>query len=843
MSGQPNNVIQTNFTSGEISPRIRGQVDQKKYLNGLGTLLNQIVFVGGGTTRRVGTQFVNRVRSYLTATALVRLIPFIFSTTQNYAIEFGNLYAQFYRQRSLVTNTAVVISAATNGNPTTLTAIAHGLTTGDQANFSGMKGMLFLNQQNLNVTVIDANTITVSVNTTADGAYTASSGTLAKIYSVTTPWASADLANIKFTQDKDTLYLACAGYSPRTMGRTADNAWTVTDIRTSFVDGPYQNQNTTTVTITPSAATGAITLTATAGIFAATDIDRHVRLFIGTTWGWCKITAFTSTTVVSATVMTMAGATTATLGGTTATASWRLGAWSDTTGWPQVVILHQQRSIWGCTTTQPQTIWGSNSGDLLNMAPSNTAGVISDANGFSFTISDDQVNAIRNFSSGPILSIFTSSAEYTMFAGGNNQYVPITPSNVNIKRETTHGSAPNVRVKRIGNSVIYTQNSRRRIRQHTYSYTVDGYIGEDITLFSDHITLSGIIDFDYQDETDPIGWMVRKDGTLIGVTINDEQKIVAWHRHVLGGQYYDPTLPGAIASSAVVESVCIIPDPTGSYGDVWLVVKRTINGQVVRYIEYINDPFDPDTNGQRSGYFVDSGLTYNGYLNASLTPGAVSGTGITMTASSAVFTSGMVGKQIRSGSARAMITAFTDSTHVVVDILTASPFPSTSAITYGNWYVGAQSFNGVFQLEGQSSQVCADGAVHPNVTPTNGQFALDDFYGMVHVGLGYLSQIQQLPTENQSLGTSQGFIKRIHSVSAYLYRSLGLKFGPSFTKLETLPFRKTSDNMNSPPPIFTGIKRIPFNAGYDNQPVVCLQQDLPLPMTVLFLTQEQEIYL
>lgn len=835
--GQPNYVIQNNFTGGEVTPRIRGQVANKKYLNGVATLLNQTVLTQGGTPRRVGAMFINRVRSYLTSSALIRLVPFIFSTTQNYIIEFGNLYAQFYRQRSLVTNTAVVITVATNANPAQLTATAHGLATGDQVIFSGMQGMVFLNQQNLNVTVIDVNNFTVAVNTTADGAYTGG-GSVSKIYSVTTPWASADLVNIKFTQSADTLYVACSGYSPRTMGRTADNNWTVADLRPQFIDGPYQNQNTTAVTITPSATTGSITLTASAPIFAATDIDRHVRIFIGATWAWARITAFTDTTHVTALV----GATA--MGGTTASAIWRLGAWSDTTGWPQVVIFHQQRLLWACTTSQPQTIFGSNSGDFLNMAPSNSAGTISDANGFSFTISDDQVNAIRALSSGSVLSIFTSSAEYTMFAGGNNQYVPITPSNVNIKRETAHGSVSNVRVKRIGNSVVYTQNSRRRVREHQYSYQVDGYIGTDITLYSEHISLSGIVDFDYQEEIDSTGWMVRKDGTLLGFTYNKDENVVAWHRHILGGSYVDPTIPGAVAGQAVVESVAIIPDPTGSYGDVWLCVRRTINGAVVRYIELINDPFDPDTNGQRSGYFVDAGLTYNGYLAASITPAAVSGTGITITASSAVFTSSMVGKQIRSGSARATVTAFTDSTHVVVSIITANPFSSVNPIVAGSWYMGAKNFSGVFQLEGQTCQVCADGAPLPTVVPVNGKFSVDDFYGMVHVGLGYLSQIMQLPTENQSMGTDQGLIKRIHSISVYLYRSLGLKFGPSFTasKMETLPFRGSQDAMNAPPPLFTGIKRIPFPAGYSVEPVACLQQDQPLPMTVLFITQEQEIY-
>lgn len=832
--GQPNNVIQTNFTAGEVSPRIRGQVQLKKYINGARTMQNMIVYAQGGATRRVGTLFANRVRSYLNSSSLVRVLPFIFSTTQNYILEIGDSYSQFYRLRGVVTNGGITITVATNASPCQITAPAHGFTTGDQVLFSGLRGLVFLNNQNLAVIVIDANNFTIAIDTTLDGAYIASSGNVAKIYSLATPWVSSDLVSLKYTQSADTLYVTSGNKSPRKLTRTSDNNWTITDMATLFLDGPYLNQNTTATTITPSAASGNITLTASTAIFAATDVNRVVRLFEGAAWGWCRITAFTSATVVSATVIGT------NLAATVAVTAWRLGAFSDTTGWPQVVTFHQQRLVFGCTFSQPQTMFGSNTADFENMAPTKADGTILDSNGFVFTISDDQVNSIRSLSSGPVLFIGTSAAEYTMFSGGNNQYVPITASNVNIKRESTHGSAPNVRVKRIGNSIIYVQNSKRRVREAAYSYIVDGYLSTDITKYSEHITLSGVTDFDYQEEIDSIGWMTRKDGTLIGFTYDKDDSVLAWHRHIVGGAFTDPTIPGALPGQAVVESVAIIPDPTGTHGDLWAVVKRTINGQTVRSIEYSNDPFDPDTNGQRSGYFVDCGLSYNGYYNASLTPAAITGAGITFTASAAVFSIYDVGKQIRSGSARATVTAFTDSTHVVCTIV--SNFPSINPITYPRWFMGAQNFSGAIQLEGQSSQVCADGAPLANVTPTNGKFSLDDFYGMVHVGLGNTAIVEQLPTENQSLGTSQGLIKRIHGASIYLYRSLGLKFGPRAGKLEQLPFRGSQDNMNAPPPLFTGIKRVAFPDGYENEPVVFLQQDQPLPMTVLFISQEQEIY-
>lgn len=832
--GQPNNIVQTNFTAGEISPRLRGQVDQKKHSNGARTQLNMVSYVHGGATRRVGSGFVSEIRD---STAFIRLIPFIFSTTQNYILEFGNLYAQVYRQRGQVNEASIVIASIVNGNPTTInTAVPHGWATNDRVNLSGLKGLLSLNNKMLVATVTGASQITVAFDTTVDPAYTASSGNISRVYTIALPYTTADLPSVKFTQSADTLYLSNGKYEPSKLTRTADTSWSYTKLASTFgiLDGPYLNQNTTATTITPSGTSGSITLTASTAIFASTDINRLVRIFEGAAWGWAIITAFTSSTVVTATVQGTA------LSASVATTQWRLGAWSDTTGWPQVVTFHQQRLLFAANTSQPQTIWGSNTGDFQNFAPSNAAGTISDNNAFTFTISDDQVNAIRWMSSGPVLLIGTAQAEYTMYAGTTNSYAPITPSNVNIKRESTHGSTPNSRVKRIGVATLYIQNSKRRVREAAYSYVIDGYASTDITLFSEHIGLSGFTDFDYQEELDPVGWFSRTDGTLVGLTYDKDQAVNGWHRHILGGSYTDLTTPGALPGQACVESVGVIPDPTGIHGDLWMSVKRTINGVTRRYIEYLTDPFDPDTNGQRSANFVDAGLTYNGYYSASITPAATTGSGITITSSLAVFSANDVGRQIRSGSARATVTAFTDSSHVVVNII--SPFASLSPIIATNWYMGAQNFNGIGHLEGESCQVLGDGAVLPNVTPTRGQFSLDDFYGMVTVGEGYISELEQLPTENQSIGTSQGLIKRIHGANIYLYRSLGLKYGPRDTKLDQLPFRGSQDNMNAPPPLFTGIKRVPFPAGYENEPVVQLRQDQPLPMTVLFITQEQEIY-
>lgn len=747
--GQPFKMIQTNFTAGELSPRMYGRVDQQKYYSGAAVFLNMFPWSHGGATRRPGSQYINTTKI---SSKKSRLIPFVFSITQSYMLELGDFYFRIYRNRSQVIS----------GTPV----------------------------------------------------------------EVVTPWGQADLAALKFTQSADTLYVSHPNYPPQKITRTSDILWTITPI--AFSDGPYLNLNITATTLTPSGVSGSITITASAATFVSTDVGRLIRMQQSGSWSWVKITAYTDSTHVTATVIG------ANFLASLAVTTWMLGAWSATTGYPSVVTIYQQRTVWGNTLRQPTTLWGSASGDFENMVPSGPTGTVVDANAYTFTLADDQVNAIYWFSPGKVsMLIGTSSAEFNVFGSSSNGVgIAITPTNITVNRETTHGSASTVRAQRIANSVIYVQPSRRTVRSSTYDYRVDGYVSEDISIFSEHITQSGIIDFDYQEEISSSGWMVRADGFLIGFTYDKAQQVTAWHRHALGA-----TLGG----NAVVESVGIIKNPTLTGEDIWLIVNRVINGVTARYIEILSTPgnsYDPIANGVNSAWFVDAGISYNGYLVANLTPGAVSGTGVTFTTDQAVFTAGMVGKQIRSGSGRANITGFTDANHVVCDILSANPFVSLSPVASQAWYVGAQNFTGADHLNGESTQVYADSAALQNVTVTAGAFSLNDFYGQVVIGLGYISDIQLMPDEVQAIGTAQGQTKRINIASIFFYQSLGCKFGTNPAKLETLPFRSTSDFMNVATPLFTGVRQCHIPGGYDLMPQVYIRQDQPLPMTILYVTRE-----
>ena len=411
---------------------------------------------------------------------------------------------------------------------------------------------------------------------------------------VATPYLEAELFDVQFAQSADVLYLVHPNHEPRKLERTSHTSWTLSVI--DFTDGPYRDDNTTATTLNPSAATGTgITITASAvtGInggdgFKITDVGRLVALEHSGTWGYAKITGFTSTTVVTADVVND-------FNGATAVTTWRLGTWSDTTGWPATVTFYEQRLMFAGATDFPQRIDGSKIGDFENFTPGTN-----DDDPISYTLAAGEVNAIRWINAGQVLLIGTVGGEWIMRSTTAGD--PLTPTNVNVRRQTTYGSAA-IRPLRIGNAVLFMQRAGRKLRELVYQFETDAYVAPDLTLLAEHVSEGGITDIAYQQEPDSVVWCVRTDGTLLGLTYDRPQDVVGWHRHIVGGSFG--------GGQAVVESVAAIPNPAGTADQLWIVVKRTVGGATVRYIEFMEDGFDGSTVAE-DAFFVDSGLTYSG---------------------------------------------------------------------------------------------------------------------------------------------------------------------------------------------------------------------------------------
>lgn len=433
-------------------------------------------------------------------------------------------------------------------------------------------------------------------------------------YEIATPYTTADLQDLAFTQSADVLYIVHRNYKPRKLSRLGPTNWTLTTI--AFGDGPWLSTNGTTTTLTPSGTTGSITVTAssTTGInggagFGANDVGRAIRFKHGTSIGWGTITAVTSSTVVSYT--------TGGLGAATATTDWRLGLWygaegsSATARYPGAVTFNQDRLTFASSWTDPNRIDASNSGDYEYFAPTRADGTVVDSNALAFSLNSSKVNAINWLISDEWgLLAGTASSEWVVAA--STTQVALTPTNVNAKQITNYGGT-NVPPVRIGKSTLFVQRTKRKLREMTYQFTLGTFQAPDISLVSEHLTKSGIKQMAVQLAPHATVWLVTNDGVLVGIIYDKDQDVIGWHRHQLGGfSNAGQTLP------PVVESIAVIPNTNVDRDDLWMAVQRNINGTTVRTVELMQK-FWEDGDTLPDAYFVDCGATYSGAATTTIT--------------------------------------------------------------------------------------------------------------------------------------------------------------------------------------------------------------------------------
>ena len=288
--------------------------------------------------------------------------------------------------------------------------------------------------------------------------------------------------------------------------------------------------------------------------------------------GMLQVTSYTSGTTVAARVKKTAACL------SVPTRLWSLGSWGSVPGWPRTVSFHQDRLFFGGTSDQPQTVWGSRTGDYINFETGDE-----DDHALAFTLVANDVNYIRWMVSRGDLVIGTASGEWVMKSYNG----PLTPTNVQVQRVTTYGSDP-VSGILTNNALVFVQRGGRRVRLFQYDYNTDAYFASDLNLLADHLALDGTIqEIDFARTPEPTLWTVRSDGVAPVLTLMTDQQVIAWSRVVTDGD---------------IESVAIIPD------EVWLVVKRTIGGSSKRYVERITEWDETLANAR----FLDSHLVYSG---------------------------------------------------------------------------------------------------------------------------------------------------------------------------------------------------------------------------------------
>ena len=227
-----------------------------------------------------------------------------------------------------------------------------------------------------------------------------------------------------------------------------------------------------------------------------------------------SVTDFESPTVITVTTIED-------LPDTNPTIDWFEAAFSPVRGYPATVAFHQDRLVIGGSRDLPNRLWFSKSGDLFNF----DLGEGLDDESIEFAILSDQVNAIRGIFSGRHLQVFTSGAEWQVTGD------PLTPSSVQIRRQTRHGSVIDRYIPPINvdGATLFIARNKQEVQEFIYTDLEQAYQSSDLALLSKHI-IQTPVDMDY-DSKRRLLFLVREDGQFAALTVFRAESVAAWTLH------------------------------------------------------------------------------------------------------------------------------------------------------------------------------------------------------------------------------------------------------------------------------------------------------------------------
>jgi hypothetical protein len=868
------NFYERAFSGGEIAPALYGRVDLAKYGTGVRTMRNFFVGRTGGAYNRPGTKYCATAQD---PTNTVRLKKF---TTQNgyeYLLEFGNNYLRILDQGQPILSQAVSLTGYIANGTTTTTLIgaqAFGFVVGDNITFTLVGSGGSVTNQAATVTAVpSAFQATVSFNSSSFGIFSSGQASLVtqRVITYQTPWPSAVLRQLTFTQDQNVLTIVQQSVYPQTLTYLGRQAW-------SFGNVSMVPKTTTPGTITVNPAT------AGASFFwgvTAIDADTLEESFVSTVGNANAPTSSTPITISWAAVPNAveyniyAGSTSQTLGFRTVVYTNMFldngslfidytdpppiargfftapGTTPSSSALPAAVGTFQQRRWYGNIgpvleyppTILPPTapaadrIIGSRIGSPTFFAINRP---VSDDDAISFRLAHKNPQRVRHFLDLGKLLVFTEQGEWVI-AGGDSG---ITPKDINPTCVSQNGSG-DLAPLQIGNVAIYRQLKGSMIRTFGYEFQVEGYRGDDLTVFSSHLVdQHQVLAWDYQKIPHPIIWMAREDGIVLGLTFVPEQNLVAWHRHDF--------------QNGFVEDVCQSDDR------IYFVIRRVINGVTTRYIERLHNRIvQPIT----KSIFLDSSLTYDGTINAlttafQLSGGVTWGPGepITITATGYTFTPTTLPGAIHLTGPDGTFVRFTNLTFVSSTQVTAMAsrlVPTTMRnIQIQNGTIAQTVVTGLGYLEGQQVSVIGDGFVvsspnnqnYPALTVVGGQITLPQAYGVIHVGLPITADIETLnidTAQGQSILDKQ---KAITQVNMWVESTRGLFVGavpPEGVTLNALqgldttvtsffePKVRYSEGFSQPNQLLTRVISQNISGQWNSHGRVLVRQVDPLPAAIL----------
>jgi hypothetical protein len=519
--------IQTNFSTGELDPLLRARVDLTAYSNALEKATNVVCQPQGGIRRRPGSR-------YITALA--------------------NSGAE----------------SAANG----VRLVEFEFSTSDSYMLCFTHNRMYIFKNRVLIT---------NINGTGNP-YLSTSGV---------GLTGSTLNNIVWTQSADTLIVVHPDVAPISIVRGAsDSLWTASAIT---FDSIPKYAFTVTVTnpagtLTPSAVSGKVTLTASSSVFSSGSVGQYVN---AQPQGRAKIVRFNSGTSVDAITEFPFFNTAAIANGSWDLESGYEAVWSSGKGWPRSVTFHEGRLYFGGSKSRPSTIWGSKVGLFFDFEA--TEGLDDDA--VEATLDTNTFNAIVDIISGRDLQVFTTGGEFYVPQSGLD---PITPTNFFVKTASRNGTQQGVRVQQLESGTLFIQRQGKSLNEFAYTDTQATYVTQKISLLAGHL-LKGPSRLALRrsvatDENDLLLMTNSNDGTMAVFSLLRAQNVIAPSEFI--------TLDGAYIDVSVDIST------------IYTVVRRNVNGANQFYVEvFDNDLF---TDSAKSGTGVVSTVTMSHLVTESV---------------------------------------------------------------------------------------------------------------------------------------------------------------------------------------------------------------------------------
>lgn len=616
--------INMSFSGGEVTPEFWGQVNDAKFQSGLAKMRNFIALPHGPAVNRPGFGYVNTVKD---VTQYTRLIPFTYSTSQTMVLEFGNQYVRFHTQGATLLSGGVPYEVATPYVPDDLSGIRYvqsaDVLTLVHPNYPPME-LRRLGPANWTLSIISfvssltppasvgavatqaaspSNLTTyayvvTSVNSTGLDESAASTQSVAPVVSITgvtqanpgvftssgnhgrVPGQAVVIGGIVGMTQANGSYKVVSTPTANTLTvgteTTIFGTPTVTPLDTTtfgaYVSGGQIGSSTISNNLLQSGAYNTISWPSTgAPYYNVYKLSNGLYGYIGQTNG----TSFVDDNITA---------------DLSKTPPLQINPFSGPGYYPSAVSYFQQRRCFAGSTNEPQNLRMTRSGTESSMSYSIPT---RDDDAINVRVAAREANTIQHIVPLASLVLLTGAAEWRV-ASLNSDV--ITPSSIGVMPQSYIG-AGNAQPVVVNNNILYSAARGGHMREMAYSYQAGGYVTGDLSLRAPHLFDGNtIIDMAFAKAPWPILWAVSSSGKLLGMTYVPEQQIGAWHEH------------DSEDGGARFESCCVVAE--GNEDVLYVVMARSVNGQIVRYVERMTSRMNIDTAAQ--GFFVDSGGYYSG---------------------------------------------------------------------------------------------------------------------------------------------------------------------------------------------------------------------------------------